>query len=184
MSDRGKLVVPSDTSASQALAGNPDYSIWVEANAGSGKTFVLTTRVLRLLLAAFKHRTDAVVQHMPVFLRTTRSLMVCVLSRVDAAGSSAVHQLSRLLAALGDPLHRKLVNKYSPYLLYDYVWVTLVKPLPSAAETVIQAGVWQLMTACSDYEFQQVFASLPSIGKAAFKELHASFTRQFKYTGA
>lgn len=51
MSDRGKLVVPSDTSASQALAGNPDYSIWVEANAGSGKTFVLTTRVLRLLLA-------------------------------------------------------------------------------------------------------------------------------------
>ena len=51
MSDRGDLVVPSDTSASQALAGNPDYSIWVEANAGSGKTFVLTTRVLRLLLA-------------------------------------------------------------------------------------------------------------------------------------
>jgi len=54
MSDRGKLVVPSDTSQSQALAGNPDYSIWVEANAGSGKTFVLTTRVLRLLLAGAK----------------------------------------------------------------------------------------------------------------------------------
>lgn len=51
MNDRGDLVVPADTSASQALAGNPDYSIWVEANAGSGKTFVLTTRVLRLLLA-------------------------------------------------------------------------------------------------------------------------------------
>ncbi len=54
MNDRGDLVVPSDTSQSQALAGNPEYSIWVEANAGSGKTFVLTTRVLRLLLAGVK----------------------------------------------------------------------------------------------------------------------------------
>src|SRR5690606_26176933 len=54
MSDRGELLVPSDTRSNQALAGNPDYSIWVEANAGSGKTFVLTNRVLRLLLAGVR----------------------------------------------------------------------------------------------------------------------------------
>ncbi|WP_338721601.1 double-strand break repair helicase AddA [Devosia sp. XK-2] len=54
MNERGELSVPSNTSTSQALAGNPDYSIWVEANAGSGKTFVLTTRVLRLLLAGVR----------------------------------------------------------------------------------------------------------------------------------
>ena len=52
--ERGKLTVPSDTSRSQSLATDPSHSIWVEANAGSGKTFVLTRRVLRLLLAGVK----------------------------------------------------------------------------------------------------------------------------------
>ncbi|UYN98844.1 MAG: double-strand break repair helicase AddA [Devosia sp.] len=49
--ERGPLTVPSDTSRNQALASDPLNSVWVEANAGSGKTFVLTNRVLRLLLA-------------------------------------------------------------------------------------------------------------------------------------
>src|SRR4051812_38263263 len=48
---RGPLSIPSETVANQAKAANPDWSIWVEANAGSGKTHVLTQRVLRLLLA-------------------------------------------------------------------------------------------------------------------------------------
>nr|WP_307233078.1 double-strand break repair helicase AddA [Pararhizobium capsulatum] len=39
------------TSAKQALASDPDRSAWVSANAGSGKTHVLTQRVIRLLLA-------------------------------------------------------------------------------------------------------------------------------------
>jgi ATP-dependent helicase/nuclease subunit A len=51
MSDRGELKPPPHTRSSQARASDPDYSIWVEANAGSGKTYVLTHRVLRLLLA-------------------------------------------------------------------------------------------------------------------------------------
>ncbi|MGK2226563.1 double-strand break repair helicase AddA [Devosia sp.] len=54
MSDRGTLVVPFDTSAHQARAADPAWSIWVSANAGSGKTFVLTRRVLRLLLSDVK----------------------------------------------------------------------------------------------------------------------------------
>mgnify|MGYP001255377925 CR=1 FL=1 len=52
--DRGKLVVPSDTRRAQGRAIDPTHSIWVEANAGSGKTFVLTRRVLRLLLAGVR----------------------------------------------------------------------------------------------------------------------------------
>jgi ATP-dependent helicase/nuclease subunit A len=50
MNDRGAIKPPFDTVNSQAVASDPALSIWVEANAGSGKTFVLTNRVLRLLL--------------------------------------------------------------------------------------------------------------------------------------
>lgn len=49
--ERGTLQVPFDTASNQAKAANPGWSIWVSANAGSGKTYVLTRRVLRLLLA-------------------------------------------------------------------------------------------------------------------------------------
>jgi ATP-dependent helicase/nuclease subunit A len=43
--------IPSAVTERQTLASNPDYSAWVSANAGSGKTHVLAQRVIRLLLA-------------------------------------------------------------------------------------------------------------------------------------
>src|SRR5579871_2496692 len=42
--------MPSQIVASQRSASDPEHSVWVIANAGSGKTYVLTARVLRLLL--------------------------------------------------------------------------------------------------------------------------------------
>jgi len=42
--------IPSKTLDAQKLASNPHLSAWVSANAGSGKTHVLTQRVVRLLL--------------------------------------------------------------------------------------------------------------------------------------
>ena len=45
-----KLSVPTDTSAKQARVAEPRANAWVSANAGSGKTYVLSRRVLRLLL--------------------------------------------------------------------------------------------------------------------------------------
>jgi ATP-dependent helicase/nuclease subunit A len=45
-----KLVIPQDTLARQRLASDPSLSAWVSANAGSGKTHVLSQRVIRLLL--------------------------------------------------------------------------------------------------------------------------------------
>jgi len=44
------LNVPHDTTAKQARVAEPRANAWVSANAGSGKTFVLSRRVLRLLL--------------------------------------------------------------------------------------------------------------------------------------
>src|SRR5690606_4195358 len=46
----GPIVVPEDTRAAQGLASEPGLSAWVSANAGSGKTHVLASRVMRLLL--------------------------------------------------------------------------------------------------------------------------------------
>ncbi len=43
-------VLPKDPSAIQRLASNPNESAWVSASAGTGKTKVLTDRLLRLLL--------------------------------------------------------------------------------------------------------------------------------------
>ena len=44
-------IIPIAVTERQTEASNPDYSAWVSANAGSGKTHVLTQRVIRLLLS-------------------------------------------------------------------------------------------------------------------------------------
>lgn len=45
------LPIPDDTKLRQRQASDPGQSAWVSANAGSGKTYVLSRRVIRLLLA-------------------------------------------------------------------------------------------------------------------------------------
>ncbi|MGL5361492.1 MAG: double-strand break repair helicase AddA [Bosea sp. (in: a-proteobacteria)] len=45
-----QLNIPAHTLNDQELVSRPDRSAWVSANAGSGKTYVLVNRVLRLLL--------------------------------------------------------------------------------------------------------------------------------------
>src|SRR3954467_7194443 len=46
----GPRVIPPAASAKQQLASDPAASVFVSANAGSGKTYVLVNRVVRLLL--------------------------------------------------------------------------------------------------------------------------------------
>lgn len=51
MSTDRPVIAPPDAITTQRLATDPQANAWVSANAGSGKTFVLTRRVIRLLLA-------------------------------------------------------------------------------------------------------------------------------------
>ena len=44
-------MIPDDATRPQIEAADPTRSTWLSANAGSGKTRVLTDRVARLLLA-------------------------------------------------------------------------------------------------------------------------------------
>ncbi len=50
MSKRQFKQIPQETIAQTGRATDPDSSVWVSANAGSGKTHVLSERVIRLLL--------------------------------------------------------------------------------------------------------------------------------------
>ncbi len=50
MTEKRTYPVPQATRDSQARAADPRHSAWVSANAGSGKTHVLSQRVIRLLL--------------------------------------------------------------------------------------------------------------------------------------
>src|SRR3954463_11418373 len=43
-------IIPDDVRRLQLAASDPDAWAWVTANAGSGKTYVLAQRVIRLLL--------------------------------------------------------------------------------------------------------------------------------------
>ena len=48
---RDIATIQNDTNRLQSSAADPQASVWVNANAGTGKTHVLTLRVLRILLA-------------------------------------------------------------------------------------------------------------------------------------
>lgn len=66
--------------AAQRVAANPDFGVWVSANAGAGKTHVLTTRIVNLLL------------------REVRPAAILCLTFTKAAAAEMRERLSKLLA--------------------------------------------------------------------------------------
>lgn len=97
--------IPQDTRARQERAADPGLSAWVSANAGAGKTHVLTQRVVRLLLAGVEPARL-------VCLTFTRAAAANMSERVfRTLGAWTMlddEALARAIAATGAPLPRDL----------------------------------------------------------------------------
>ena len=92
--------IPDEVRLAQARATDPRSSAWVSANAGSGKTFVLARRVIRLLL-------DGAPPAKILCLTFTRAAAAEMSNRVFAIlGEWAAMQDAALSAALADILGR------------------------------------------------------------------------------
>src|SRR5215217_6324695 len=104
--------IPDETARRQATAADPRHSVWVSANAGSGKTHVLSRRVIRLLLRG----TDA---SKILCLTYTRAAAANMAKRVyeDLAGWTALdddslaEQIARLEGSRPDAAKLRRARK-------------------------------------------------------------------------
>src|SRR5690606_26193338 len=105
--ERGPLAIPLHASATQAKASHPAHSIWVEANAGSGKTFVLTQRVLRLLLAGVTPQSILCLTYTKAAAAEMRQRVGAHLAQWALAEDAALRD--RLAALTGGPVPPELL---------------------------------------------------------------------------
>lgn len=104
------MIVPDLATQRQNAAASPDDSVWLSANAGSGKTKVLTDRVARLLL------------------RGTEPQKILCLTYTKAAAAEMQNRLLRRLgewAMLPEPELRRELTKLG---IADEFWMRQLWP--------------------------------------------------------
>jgi len=107
MSRRLHDPIPEDIVRSQRQAADPRSSVWVEANAGSGKTHVLTERVLRLLLEDVRPEEILCLTYTKAAAAEMRRRVSERLSTWTLLGDAALDaQLSRLTGEAVTPARR------------------------------------------------------------------------------
>lgn len=85
-----KPLIPAEALAAQGRSSDPSASVWVSANAGAGKTFVLSRRVVRLLLSGVAPRS------------------ILCLTYTNAAAAEMAQRVYKLLAELATMPEDKL----------------------------------------------------------------------------
>ena len=86
-----------ETTAAQNSAADPTASAWVSANAGTGKTHVLTSRVLRLLLAGTKPERILCLTFTKAAATEMSTRVFKRLAEWASAGDEALHKALREL---------------------------------------------------------------------------------------
>src|SRR5262245_14353876 len=84
-------------SEAQCSATTPEHSAWVEANAGTGKTKVLTDRVTRLLLAEVKPERILCLTFTKAAAAEMRNRLASQLGRWALADDAALDQEIQIL---------------------------------------------------------------------------------------
>jgi ATP-dependent helicase/nuclease subunit A len=109
VSERGEPRITPETQANQSKAANPGLSIWVSANAGSGKTYVLTRRVLRLLLTGVAPQSILCLTYTKAAAAEMRRRVAGELARWAVAEEGAL--VAELRALEGSAFHPGLVER-------------------------------------------------------------------------
>src|ERR1700675_4519696 len=101
MSTRPSL--PEETDKNQARASDPGASVWVSANAGTGKTEVLVRRVLRLLLAGVRPESILCLTYTKTAAAEMQNRLLGVLGKWATIEPAKLHdELSALMGRMPD----------------------------------------------------------------------------------
>ena len=89
---------------------------------------------------------------------------------------------------MGKHANKKALSKYAPFLLVDYIAIsrksqTTAQLLPPYKRAILP-GVHALLSLCSEHELEHAYVLLDTHGKHMFKQMHQTFTQNYKYTGA
>src|SRR3984893_11079603 len=93
--------IPADSRGKQHQASNPNQSVWVSAHAGSGKTHVLASRVVRLLLQGV---APSKILCLTFTKAASANMALRVLDTLAVWTTLADAELGRQIAATGAPV--------------------------------------------------------------------------------
>ena len=93
--------IPADSRGKQHQASNPNQSVWVSAHAGSGKTHVLASRVVRLLLQGV---APSKILCLTFTKAASANMALRVLDKLADWTTLADAELGRQIAATGAPV--------------------------------------------------------------------------------
>ncbi|HEV2000506.1 MAG TPA: UvrD-helicase domain-containing protein, partial [Xanthobacteraceae bacterium] len=157
-----RYAVPATTRAQQTRASDPAASAWVSANAGSGKTYVLALRAIKLMLvgvpptrilcltftkAAAAHMANVVLDRLAAWVRLDDDALDAELASIDAVPPSPERRsAARCLfaAALETPggLKVQTIHAFCDRVLHQFPYEARV---PAGFEVLEEVGETDLL---------------------------------------
>ena len=155
-------------STEQRLASNPNISAWVEASAGTGKTKVLSDRVIRMLL-------NGTPPHKILCLTYTKAAAVEMSTRIANKLSQwaviqddkLLQELQNLLGTPSDSINKKIIEKARKLfaILLDTAGGMKIQTIHSFCQEVLkrfplEAGISPYFEVMDDRQAQEILTEL------------------------